>query len=145
MNNMQSKKRLLGVCRLQAKLTRRDLVHAERRAAQLEMSHAQLLAMANEMLCARDCDQSTMLAGRLEFGHRLITLSSVQKNEIAEAEKTASALRSSAHASKQREERADLNFRHARKSHHQRSLEKQPHRVAKQGVALTKAKRGFSS
>ncbi len=145
MNNMHAKKRLLGVCRLQAKLTQRDLVHAESQAVRLEMSHAQILAMADDMLGTIDCSQSAMLASRLEFGHRLITLSSVQKQKIAEAQHIAATLRSSAHISTLREERAELNFRRARNSHDQRVLEKQPYRIGKPRIAPIGLKRGLSS
>ncbi len=145
MKNMRAKKRLLSVCRMQAKLSQWDLIHAESQAVRLEISHAQILAIADDMLGTIDSRQSAMLAGRLEFGHRLIALSSVQKLKMAEAQNIAKALRSSVHSSTLREERAEQKFRSARNFHDQQVLEKQTYRIGKHRILPNGLKRGLSS
>lgn len=144
-SDLHLKRRLLGMCRLQARLTQRDLAQAEHQAHRLEKSRGQLMAIADDMLRARDGNHAGQLANRLEFGHRLIALSRAQQGKLAEAETIAAAKRSAAHVSTLREERADLNFRRARKSFDQRLRDALPHPIRTNGITSAEWKKGLFS
>tara|TARA_R110000772_G_scaffold75873_2_gene164335 strand:+ start:242 stop:679 length:438 start_codon:yes stop_codon:yes gene_type:complete len=123
---VHSKKRVLGICKLQGKLAQRDYLGAEKNIAKLEMSREQLAMMADEMLDTSDCIQSGMLAAKLEFGHRLINLTGLQKAKIVQSRRAATMLQSKAHLSARREERAELDFRQATKSSEYHRQQSQP-------------------
>lgn len=142
---VHSKERVLGICKLQGKLAQRDYLGAEKNIEKLEMSREQLGVMAGQMLDTSGCVHSAMLAAKLEFGHRLITLNGQQKAKIAKGRKAATMLQSEAYLSARREERAQQDFRQARKSSENRLQQNQPYQTKHSRSGKSKLKKGMTT
>lgn len=142
---VNSKKRILGICKLQGKLAQRAYLAAEKNIAKLEMSREHLGAMADQMLDTSDCIQSDMLAAKLEFGHRLISLDGLQKTKITQGKEAAPMLQSKAYLSARREERAEQDLRKARTSGENDLQKNQPYQINHRRSGKSKSKKGMTA
>lgn len=142
---VQSKKRLLSICKLRGKLAQSDYLSAEKNITKLELSREQLGVMAGQMLDTRSCVHSAMLAAKLEFGHRFITLQGLQKAKIVKERKAATMLQSEAFLSGRREERAQQDFRQAKKSNENRLQQCQPQQSKHSGFGNGKSTKGMKA
>jgi len=114
--NLNDKKRVLDICKLREKLAQVDHRRAQKNIAKLEVSGQQLGMMAGQMLDISGYIHAAILSAKLEFGHRLITLQNSQKKKITHEQSITAVLQSWAFQCAQTAERADLNFRKAKKS-----------------------------
>lgn len=124
--NLNDKKRVLDICKLRRKLAQVDYQRVQKDIAKLEVSGQQLGAMAGQMLDIGECTHAAALSAKLEFGHRLVKLQSLQTEKIAKEKGVTTVLQVRVFQRAQTEDRAQLNFQKAKKSNENNRLQGLP-------------------
>jgi hypothetical protein len=143
--HLNSKTRILGVCQLQNRLARQNYLSAERDIARMEMSREHLRKMVGEMLENEEVLRSSLLASRMELGHRLIAIDGRQKDKLMQDRQAAAALQSKVFLSARREDRAAMDLKQARKSSVHRQQQNQPCSVRSHPAAKRQWREGRTS
>lgn len=141
----QSKKRVWCICQLQGKVAQRDYLHTQKNITRLEMSRERLRVMASQILDIGDCTRSTLLAANMEFGHRLIILNSRQEAMIIQDREAMALLRSEVFLSAQKEERAERDYRQAKKSSTYQRQQDQPYLIRIRRPKQRKSQEGMTT